>query len=228
VQANCPTCGQRIAIDDAKVPERAFSVKCPKCQNAVRFPGKGEAPVAAPEPGAPPAPGPSAGMAAASEGIRSEMMAQLQKEMNDGHGGGRVLVAVHDKAQAASVTAPLTKHGFQVDTLDNPDEGARLLEQGVYEIVITTRTPAAQGTESLFDRCTRLSPDARRRVFLILVGEEYKTGDGTQAWSQTADLVLNPRDAGRMDALVASTHAERRRLYQVYADARKRFEASAV
>jgi predicted Zn finger-like uncharacterized protein len=228
VQANCPTCGQRIAIDDAKVPERAFSVKCPKCQNAVRFPGKGEAPVAAPEASVAPAPASSTGMAAAAEGIRSEMMAQLQKEMNDGHGGGRVLVAVHDKAQAASVTAPLTKHGFQVDTLDNPDEGARLLEQGVYEIVITTRTPAAQGTESLFDRCTRLSPDARRRVFLILVGEEYKTGDGTQAWSQTADLVLNPRDAGRMDALVASTHAERRRLYQVYADARKRFEASAV
>lgn len=225
MQANCPTCGQRIAIDDAKVPERAFSVKCPKCQNAVRFPGKGEAPAA--DAGAAAA-APSAGMAAAAEGIRSEMMAQLLKEMNDGHGGGRVLVAVHDKAQAASVTAPLAKHGFQVDTLDNPDEGARLLEQGVYEIVITTRTPAGQGTESLFDRCTRLSPDARRRVFLILLGEEYKTGDGTQAWGQTADLVLNPRDAARVDTLLASTHAERRRLYQVFADARKRFEASAV
>jgi predicted Zn finger-like uncharacterized protein len=225
VQANCPTCGQRIAIDDAKVPERAFSVKCPKCQNAVRFPGKSDAPAAA-EAGAAAA-APSAGMAAASEGIRSELMAQLQKEMNDGQGGGRVLVAVHDKAQAAAVTAPLTKHGFHVDNLDNPDEGARLLEQGVYEIVITTRTPAAQGAESLFDRCTRLSPDARRRVFMVLVGEEYKTGDGTQAWSQTADLVLNPRDAARVDTLLASTHAERRRLYQVYADARKRFEASA-
>jgi predicted Zn finger-like uncharacterized protein len=236
VQANCPSCGQRIAIDDAKVPERAFTVKCPKCQNAVKFPGKGEAPVAAapaPPPAAASAPAPtaeaapSAGMAAASEGIRNEMMAQLHKELTDGHGGGRILVALHDKAQAAAVTAPLTRHGFQVDTLDNPDEGARLLEQGVYEVVFTTRTPATAGTESLFDRCTRLSVDARRRIFLVLLGEEYKTGDGTQAFANIADLVLNPRDAARVDTLLATTHAERRRLYQVFHDARRRFEANA-
>ena len=231
MQANCPSCGQRIAVDDAKVPERAFTVKCPKCQNAVRFPGKTDAAASAAPAGDAPPPGADAGtsgMSAATEGIRAEMMAELHKEMTDGHGGGRVLVAVHDRAQAAAVSAPLTKHGFHVDMLDNPDEGARLLEQGVYEVVITTRSAATAGTESLFDRCTRLSPDARRRIFLILVGEEYKTGDGTQAWSQTADLVLNPRDAGRTDTLLASTPAERRRLYQVFQDARKRFEASAV
>ena len=235
MQANCPSCSQRIAIDDAKVPERAFTVKCPKCQSAVRLPGKSEGAAAAAPPSAPPpasAPGPdaaaSAGMAAASEGIRSEMMAQLRKEMTDEHGGGRILVAIHDRDQAAAVTAPLTRHGFQVDTLDNPDEGARLLEQGVYEVVITTRSLAAAGTESLFQRCTRLSPEARRRIFIVLVGEEYKTGDGTMAFSQTADLVLNPRDAGRIDGLLASTHAERRRLYQVFTDARTRHEASAA
>ncbi len=245
MQANCPSCGQRIAIDDAKVPARAFTVKCPKCQSSVKLAGKGDAPAAAvdapapapaaPAPAAPPEEAPStanaasassAGMAAASEGMRNEMMAQLHKEMSDGHGGGRILVAIHDKAQAASVTTPLTRHGFQVDTLENADEGARLLEQGVYEVVFTTRTPATPGTESLFDRCTRLSPDARRRIFLVLLGEEYKTGDGTQAFAQTADLVLNPKDAARVDTLLASTHAERRRLYQVLLDARRRFEAS--
>ena len=30
---------------------------------------------------------------------------------------------------------------------------------------------------------SRLSPDARRRVFLVLVGDEFKTGDGTQAFA---------------------------------------------
>jgi predicted Zn finger-like uncharacterized protein len=45
VQANCTSCAQRIVIDDAKVPDRPFSVKCPKCQTVVRFPGKGAAPV---------------------------------------------------------------------------------------------------------------------------------------------------------------------------------------
>jgi hypothetical protein len=30
---------------------------------------------------------------------------------------------------------------------------------------------------------------------VIVVGDEIKTGDGTQAWASTADLVLNTRDA---------------------------------
>jgi twitching motility protein PilT len=40
VQANCPECGHRIVIDDAKVPDRPFGVKCPKCQAVVRLPGR--------------------------------------------------------------------------------------------------------------------------------------------------------------------------------------------
>jgi twitching motility protein PilT len=52
VQANCPQCSQRIVVDEAKAPERAFSVRCPKCQTLVKFPGRGAA-ASGPEPAAP-------------------------------------------------------------------------------------------------------------------------------------------------------------------------------
>jgi pilus retraction protein PilT len=32
MQASCPQCGNRVAIDDAKVPDKPFQVKCPQCQ----------------------------------------------------------------------------------------------------------------------------------------------------------------------------------------------------
>ena len=35
MQAQCPQCAQRIVVDDAKAPDKPFSVKCPKCQAAV-------------------------------------------------------------------------------------------------------------------------------------------------------------------------------------------------
>ena len=59
------------------------------------------------------------------------------------------------------------------------------------------------------------------------MGDEFKTGDGTQAFAAMADLVLNGRDAAGADAALRSTMAERTRLYQVFTDARRRFEASA-
>lgn len=265
MQANCTNCQQRIVIDDAKVPDRAFSVKCPKCQTVVRFPGKGAAPVvsapgtssfasnlpAGAYPAAPPtsafpaypnapaaasaaapgsAPAPLAAEAATSEEMRATMMAQIRREMSIGEGKmvGRAMVALTDRAQAGAMALPLTRLGYQVDTVENAEEGARLLEQGVYDLVVATRSPAAAGRESLYQRLNRLSPDRRRRIFLVIVGDEFKTGEGTQAWAVIADLVIAARDIPTADSVLLPALAERTRLYQVFVDARKRFEAAAV
>jgi len=244
VQANCPNCSQKITIDDARVPDRPFSVKCPKCQTVVKFPGKGAAaaaaaappPVAAaPEP-APPEPAAAASRSAeapvpgASDEMRAQMMAQLRREMSLGGEGtrmeGRVLVSLQDRNQVAAITMPLTRLGFAVDTLDNPDEGGRLLDQGLFRIVVTTRTTSAKG-ETVYQRVLRMNSQGRRATFLGLVGDDFKTGDGTQAFAAVADLVVNPRDAAVLDVTLTNAMSERTRLYQAYSDARKRFEAAA-
>jgi hypothetical protein len=165
----------------------------------------------------------------AAEEARAQVVAQIRREMavSGTPSGGRALVALSDKGHAAAVTTPLARHGFQADTLDNPDEGARLLEQGLYDVVVTTRAAAGGGRESLYQRVGRLNPDARRRIFLILVGEDFKTGDGTQAWAALADLVVHPRDTGNLEAVLLNTMGERTRLYQTFLDARRRFEETA-
>jgi len=73
VQATCPQCSNAIVIDDAKVPDRPFGVKCPKCQTVVRLPGKpavAPAPADAPSPQAPP---PASPHRATSTGPTAEM-----------------------------------------------------------------------------------------------------------------------------------------------------------
>jgi twitching motility protein PilT len=55
VQATCPQCANPITIDDAKVPDRPFGVKCPKCQTVVRLPGKAAAGTPTPAPASRPA-----------------------------------------------------------------------------------------------------------------------------------------------------------------------------
>lgn len=231
MQANCPSCSQRIIIDDAKIPDRPFKVKCPKCQASVSLPGK-EAPAAAgapPEPIAPAAPPSTA--ATGSDEMRSQMMAQLRREMSLGEAsgsGGKALVCLSDRAVAGTLTVSLTRMGYQVDSIDDPEEGARLLEQGIYSVVATARSATAGPRgENLYQRAGRLSPEGRRRIFLVLIGDEYKTGDGTQAWTMAADVVVNTRDLSTADVIVRNTVAERARLYQVYLDARRRFEETA-
>jgi len=222
VQAQCSQCASRIQIDDSKVPDRPFKVKCPKCQAVMTLPGKSaeagaaaaEAPAPAAAPAAPgyvpPPPPPNAAAVA-----RRERAAESQND---------AIIALSGPAASALQTA-LVGLGFNVDAVEDIEEGARLVEQGVYEVAVTSRTPPEPGKpETLQQRLLRLGSDARRRVFVILVGEEFRTADGTQAWVAQADLVVHPNDAGRCDHLIRSTLAERKRLYQPMNDARRKIE----
>ena len=230
MQALCPQCGNKLLIDDAKVPDRPFQVKCPKCQTPVKFPGKAAA-------GAEPSPAPEevapmggAGDASAEE-LRAQMMAQLRREMSLGEksaAGARALLAVPDRALAGAVTVMLTRLGYQVDPLDERMEGGRLLEQGLYEVVVATRAGAAPGRpETLYQRVSRLNSEGRRRMFMVLVGDEFKTGDGTQAFACLADLVIHSRDVASADAVLHNTLMEKTHLYQALNEARRRHETSA-
>lgn len=221
MQAPCPQCGQKIAVDDARVPDRPFAVKCPKCQATVRFPGRAAASAAAPAAG--PASAPAPPPEAAPGEVRNAAIAQLRRELGADSGQGRkVLVAVPDRAVAAALTQPLAQLGYATEALDTADEGGRMLEDGLFDVVIATRTVAVPGAaETLSQRILRLGPSARRRIFLVLVGDEFKTGDGIQAFALQADLVVNPRDAAAAEVPLLRAMAERARLYQAFNEARR-------
>jgi hypothetical protein len=93
-------------------------------------------------------------------------------------------------------------------------------------VLVRTINPPGKAP-TFFQKLSRLSPEGRRRVFVIVVGNEHKSGDGTQAFTALADLVLNPRDLGTCDNLLHATLLERQRLYQAFLDARRRIEAHA-
>lgn len=226
MQAPCPQCGSRIVIDDAKLPDRPFQVRCPKCQAVAKFPGRSAAAAeeSAPEPpmAAPPQP--------VADEVRAQLMAQVRREMAHGSTAGshRALVSIGDRALAGAVTVMLSRLGYEVDAIEDVAEGGRLMEQGAQDVVFTTRGVAAQGKpETLYQRLNRLSPEARRRLFVVLVGDEFKTADGTQAWVCLADLVVHTRDAGAADNVMTQTLAERSRLYQAFNEARRRHEEAA-
>jgi predicted Zn finger-like uncharacterized protein len=220
VQAQCSQCSSRIQIDDSKVPDKPFKVKCPKCQAVISLPGKGAAATAAPEPAAAPVPPPPAyELPPPPDPAAVARRERAAASQND------ALIALAGPA-ASALQAALVNLGFNVDTVDDIEEGARLVEQGIYEVAVTSRAQAEAGKpEPLQQRLMRLAADARRQVFVILVGEDFRTGDGVQAWVSQADLVVNPNDAGRCEHVIRATMSERKRLYQPLVDARKRIES---
>jgi predicted Zn finger-like uncharacterized protein len=226
VIAQCPQCATKVQVDDAKVPDKPFRVRCPKCQSLIPLAGRsaGAGASAAPEPApAPPVVASASDAEPANDAFATAAAVARREKHPDGQNDA--LVALSGPA-AAQVQAVLEKIGYRVDVVEDVEEGARLLEQGVYELAATARDTAAAGRPpTLSQRILRLTPDARRRVFVVLVGDDFRSGDGTQAWATQADLVLATADAHRCENLIRVTIGERKRLYQPYLDARRRIES---
>jgi len=205
MQASCPHCSNKIVIDDARVPDRPFSVKCPKCSNAVKFPGRQAAAQAeeapAPVPASPVAP------------IAGE--------------GDRALVSLGDAGLAGQLAQMLSRLGYAIDPIDDVEEAARLLEQGVYAVIVTAPVAGAAGKESLFQKALRMNMDARRKLFLVAVADNLKTADGTQAFILNADLTLNSREAGSADRAFRNTLEEKTRAFLVFMEAKERAERAS-
>jgi predicted Zn finger-like uncharacterized protein len=210
LQAQCPDCSTRFQLPDEKVPDRPFKVRCPKCQNVVDLPGKGDDAAAPPASPAPEDPKPAA---------------SLRREHTGSEQAEDALIALADAGLAETLTSVLGRLDYNVDVVEDVEEGARLLEQGAYALAVTSRNNAAPGGPmTLAQRMLRLTPDPRRRVFVVLLSEDFATADGTQAWAAQADLVINPGDAESCENVIRATLTEKKRLYQPYLDARRRIE----
>ena len=238
MQTNCPQCSQKLVVEDDKIPAGPFMLRCPKCQMALKLPGKSgtTAPNAAPPAGpvgVPPtptqppelpsvaspaaAPPPSPVAAIPPSPTRSE-------EPEGGNGRALVLLDHQDPSLRGAVQTLLQKNGYGVDTAAQAQQGVQMLERNSYALVLTTPNGTGQGEVSLYKRVVALAPEIRRHLFFVLVSDKFSTGDGTQAFSAMADLVLNAKDVGSAEDLLRSTVAERERIYQPFLDAQARLD----
>jgi PleD family two-component response regulator len=139
--------------------------------------------------------------------------------------GERALVALDDKARAAEMAASLAALGYEVDTLSDAD-GVRVIDQMGHVIVVMARTVAESGAFTCYQRLSLLNSDTRRSFFLILVGDEYTTADGVQAFVVHGDLVIASPDTASCEAIIRERLVERTRLFRVFVDSKRKHEAA--
>lgn len=212
-------------------------LKCPKCTTTIKLPGKGAAPAApasaseparaasSPSPSrssgasAPP-PSPSAASASASppppppsvESAAGSPPVAL---------GERALVSFPSQAETTTIATVLSRLGFTVDALEGAEDRHVRLQQGDYAFVASTRNGPSRERD-VYALVKGLSPDRRRRLFLLLIGDEFRSGEPNQAFAAGADLVLHPDDVPSSARLVSQLLTERKRLFQTFLDAEDR------
>jgi hypothetical protein len=137
----------------------------------------------APPPAAQEEPAPAAPTRSASESSTAQ-------ETVAGNGSLRALLWLSDTNHSDAMSSLLGRLGYQTEYLDIWEQKVEDIHQGRYDVIVTNRNGASpNGERDLFRLVNRLAPETRRRIFMVLVGDEFKTGNGTQAFTAMADLV---------------------------------------
>ena len=124
---------------------------------------------------------------------------------------------MRQNCQADAMSKLLGRLGYKTDYIDVWDQKVEEIHQRRFQVIVTQRNGASpKGENDLFTLVNMLPPETRRRVFVVLVGEEFKTGNGTQAFTAMVDLVCHPRDLDSADIVFRSTVAERARFYRLF------------
>ncbi len=63
-----------------------------------------------------------------------------------------------------------------------------------------------------------LSMSVRRKIFVVLIGNSFKTMDDIVAFALSANLVVNKRDLPRMTEILKRAISEHEAFYKVYTD----------
>lgn len=208
----CDNCSVSLQLDESKVPNGHFTVRCPRCQNLIRVNSKQASTVQQLEANVP-APAVEDGKQEFSAKeqefeINSAMRAllsALQKdnkvlESNDesDEKPRRVLLCLGQRRD--TIAKILVDAGFKVYLAQTPAQANERLREGKTEILIFSPDFAAEfgGAAILQQKLNAMYSSERRRLFLVLIEDNGATLNAHEAFIRNLNLIVNTNDIPKL------------------------------
>lgn len=140
------------------------------------------------------------------------------------------LVCFDTPEQIAAASEQLTSLGFNIETAQTTETALSALRSLVCDIVVTSEDfgGADAFTNPVLSEVNGLPLDARRALFVVLMGQNRTTQSEMDAFTFSVDLVLNPQDIPRLKALVGQGIARKEEFYRVFRALEKMVEEEVV
>ena len=198
---SCPGCKRPIELD--KSGEPVLRKKDPEAVNT-KDAGP-DAPAACPV--APPG-APDMSWLEQGEALEEEMPEDMPTAM----------VLVDDPGLREKVATGLKENQYQIFEPENTDAAVESMRFRAFDVVVFYSRYGGQSFETQdFHRfMAAMSMKKRRKIFYVLLGPEFQTLYDLQALTNSANLVVNPAQAGHFSILVKKGYREYEDLFGPY------------
>jgi len=219
----CQKCDARLQVDEAKVPARPFTVRCPKCNSSI----ESALPTASTEPdimsGAEGAlldtsgfeesnPAPLFQVAEKAAGIApdnalerlSELLAGLANQsprntktslVRSAWDPRKALICIQEENRE-NVARSLSENGYQVFVATDTRQAVDRMRENLLDLVLLDSRfdPVEQGAVFVTREVNILRPAQRRRLFFVLLSPQLRTLDNHAAFLNNVNAIINANE----------------------------------
>ena len=228
----CESCKTKLNIPDEKVPQgQRVSVRCPRCKNKLIIDTTGVKPeISAPQVQDP------AESGGAGEDISDTSMEEtpLQFEGMSGfddmeadsaldsyeEGEKLALVMVADTHHSEKIRAALDELDYSCIRAENTREAMTKMRFQNFDLVILSDLfdDIPLGQSPIFQYLNHLSMSFRRKMFVVLIGDKFRTMDHMMAFTMSANLVANWKDLDKLSNILRRAISDNEKFYKVFMD----------
>ena len=225
MEVTCRNCSTKMNIPDEKIPgDRAVRIACPKCKSKITLHPK------------------NAPRGGAEHGQTGEYHLRFiesrkgSKEKDEGYGyeeysGDEALDFFEEGAKVALVLTP---------TDEMREKIKRAVEELGYRCIFSTDTRDATGKmrfhhfdliaisdgfdgqeaekSPILGYLNRVSMSVRRRIFLVLLSDKFKTMDNMMAFALSANAVINTKDMEKLQPILKKAISDNDKFYKIFVD----------
>ncbi len=214
---SCPHCAKPSRLDADKLPDQPAVFPCPHCKGRVVV-DKSKHPTTQP-PATPPSTSPPSvatnSPPAVEPAIPDRRFAALPTDAILPSG----IIVGQDQSAVDEICAALAALGSEVEHVASPDLARQMIIEESPELCIVVANTIDATPHPPMATLTRLRPSFRRRLYLVLIGDNVKSGDGNAAFMHEVNLVLAMQDLSQLGAAIYNGVAYHNRLYGPYLEA---------
>jgi predicted Zn finger-like uncharacterized protein len=224
MEVTCGQCKSRFNIPDDKVPkDKVLKLNCPKCKGKISLGGE------VPEPPA---------KADESGAFRMKFMdtAAIRKAPEESYGyedftsdealdffeeGIKLALIMPNSSMTEDrLRAGLEIIGYKCIPTPNTRDAIGKLRFHHFDLIVLGDGFDNQPLDHsvIVNYLNRLPMSVRRKIFLALISDNFKTMDNMMAFAMSANVVINTKDIQKLHLILKKAVSENERFYKVFMD----------
>ncbi len=202
---NCESCGTTLKIPDEKLPpNQTVSITCPKCKGKIKIDTR-----------------------ELDRGIVSKKKEEAEEETRPldlfEEGTRLALVLDGDDGHVMEINSALEELSYKSLSPSSIQEAMDKLRLHHFDLIILSDGFDGQDLENspITHYIYHLSISIRRKTFLALLSDKFKTMDNMMAFVKSANLVVNADDISNLALILKKAISDNEKFYKVYMDTLK-------